>query len=292
MLNELKREKHVTAEGIKINYVKVGSGPPLLLLHGYPQCLSMWHKVMPTLSESYTVIASDLRGYGDSSTPPTDDTHSIYSKRAMAQDQLSLMSDLGYEKFRVMAHDRGARVAHRMALDAPIRINKLMLIDIAPTLHMYENTDMAFASAYYHWFMLIQPFNVPEILIGSNRDYFLNMIFRSKPEYKEVFPDEIVAEYLRCFDEKTIHASCEDYRASAGIDLDHDKVDLASRNKIHCPLHIVWGSKGIIGKMYSPIELWQSYADANVSGQEIESGHFIPEENSQAVLSEAITFFK
>jgi len=276
---------------VDIHYVQTGSGPPLLLLHGYPQSHVMWHKVIAKLSEEYTVIASDLRGYGDSSAPITDAQHTPYSKRVMAQDQLLLMKSLGFTQFILIAHDRGARVAHRMSLDAPEAILKLVLLDIAPTLHMYDHTSMAFASAYFHWFLLIQPFDFPETLIGGNTAYFLSSIFRAKPEHRLIHTDEAVAEYLRCFDQNTIHASCEDYRASATIDLQHDRVDRNSENIIRCPLLFMWGSHGIIGKLYNPMEVWSQYAE-NVEGIEVDSGHFIPEECPEVLLNSVIPFLQ
>ncbi len=280
-----------TVNHIQIHYLRKGTGPPLLLLHGYPQTHIMWHKVVQTLAEHYTVIASDLRGYGDSSTPETDDQHLPYSKRVMADDQLLLMKSLGFDQFYLMAHDRGARVAHRLALDAPEAVVKLILLDIAPTLYMYENTTMAFASAYFHWFLLIQPFNLPEIFIGGNTRYFLQAIFRAKPGHQDIHTDAAVAEYLRCFDESTIHASCEDYRASATIDLQHDQTDRDQKNIIQCPLLIMWGAHGIIGKLYDPVQVWQSYAK-DVKGVEVAAGHFIPEECPEALLANVIPFLQ
>ncbi len=260
----------------QINLVKAGDGPGLLLLHGYPQTHVMWHKIAPWLAENFTVVATDLRGYGDSSKPASIPNHINYSKRVMAQDQIEVMSKLGYEQFYVVAHDRGARVAHRMVLDHPNCVNKLVLLDIAPTYKMYETTDKELATAYYHWFFLIQPDDLSETLIKANPDdYLRNCLEKWSQDFSAFWP-EALAEYNRCFrDPATIHATCEDYRAAATIDLEHDRLD--KEQKIQCPVLVLWGKKGIIGRKYNVLETWREQA-INVQGKSLPCGHFLPEE--------------
>jgi len=273
--------------GQTIHYRKGGSGPPVLLLHGYPQTHVLWHKIAPTLAETHTVVAADLRGYGASSKPETDDRHEPYSFRNMAADQVALMKSLGHEKFSVVGHDRGGRVGHRMALDHPDEVERLMVLDIIPTLDLYESTNMAVATGYYHWFFLIQPYDFPERLIGADPEYYLTSRTLRSPQ-PGVFTEEAVAEYLRCFrNPKTIHASCEDYRAAATIDLEHDRADLGRR--IACPLMVLWGANGFVGKTYDVLDIWRQRAK-KVSGEGLPCGHFIPEEAPDAVLAALRTF--
>ncbi len=261
---------------VKINLLKGGKGYPMLLLHGYPQTGVMWHKIAEKLAENFTVIIPDLRGYGDSDKPSGTANHSNYSKRVMAADQIEVMSQLGYEEFYLVGHDRGGRVAHRLSLDYPHKVKKLALLDIAPTYQMYTTTDQQFASAYYHWFFLIQPFPFPETLINNNPDFFLTHCLQSWSKTESAFTPEAMAEYLRCFrDPQTVHGTCEDYRASATIDLEHDRQDI--EKKIECPLLVLWGNKGVIEKKYDVIESWQKRA-INVQGKSLNCGHFLPEE--------------
>jgi len=258
-----------------------GRGPPLLLLHGYPQTHVMWHRVAPYLAERFTVVAADLRGYGESAKPPSDPAHAAYSKRAMARDQVEAMAGLGFERFAVVGHDRGARVAHRMALDHPERIERAAVLDICPTLAMYERTDMAFASGYYHWFFLIQPYDLPERLIGADPDYYLERKTSGLGREARVSPTNIFdaaafEEYKRCFrDPAAIHASCEDYRAAATIDLDHDRADLD--RKVRCPLLVLWGAHGLVGQLYDVLGTWRERAE-DVTGRAIDCGHYLAEE--------------
>jgi len=266
----------IDTSGARINLVKGGTGLPLLLLHGYPQTYVMWHKIAPRLAEDFTVVATDLRGYGDSSKPDGGAFDINYAKRAIAQDQVEVMSQLGYVNFYVVGHDRGARVAHRMALDHPHRVKKLALLDIAPTHKMYATTDQEFATAYYHWFFLIQPEDLPETLIGANPEYYLRTCLERWGRDFSAFVPEALAEYIRCFsDPATIHATCEDYRAAATIDLEHDHLDI--EQKVVCPLLVLWGGKGFIGRKYDVLETWRERAN-NVCGKAIACGHFLPEE--------------
>lgn len=279
----------VEIDELKINYVIGGSGPALLLLHGYPQTHVMWHKIADQLAEHYTVVASDLRGYGDSGKPPTNDTHTPYSKRASGNDQVQLMQFLGFNKFQLVGHDRGGRVGHRMALDHPDVIEKLVVMDIAPTYSMYTTTDMEFATAYYHWFFLIQPYDIPERMIENDPLYYLKKKFGQWGRDNKAFTNEAFSEYLRCFTPETIHASCEDYRASATIDIAHDQIDLDKGNKIKCPMLCLWGEKGFVGRKYDMITEWSKWA-TDIEGYGISCGHYLPEEAPNETLAALLKF--
>lgn len=259
-----------------INLVISGTGNPVLLLHGYPQTHVMWHKIAPLLSQDFTVVIPDLRGYGDSTKPLGKPDHSNYSKRSLAQDQVEVMSQLGFSNFSVVGHDRGARVAHRLALDHPQRVDRLALLDIVPTRTLFATTDQEFATAYYHWFFLIQPNGLPETLIGANPDFYVQTCLQQWSRDFSAFTPDAIAEYLRCFrDPATIHATCEDYRAAATIDLLHDEQDLDQ--KIHCSVLVLWGGKGLIGRKYDVLATWRERA-TQVTGQPLACGHFLPEE--------------
>jgi haloacetate dehalogenase len=281
--------RRIAASGAEVQLVIGGSGPPLLLLHGYPQTHAMWHKIAPRLAERFTVVAPDLRGYGDSSKPDGEPDHSGYSKRSMARDQVEVMEALGFDRFLVVAHDRGARVAHRMALDHSRRVLKLAVLDISPTRIMYTKTDMAFATAYYHWFFLTQPFDLPERLIGSDPGYYLRKKLGGWGSAGlAIFDARALAEYDRCFrDSATIHASCEDYRAAASIDLEHDEAD--ARQRVSCPMLVLWGDKGVVHRLFDPISDWRRVA-IDVRGRPIPSGHYLAEEAPEATLAEALKF--
>jgi haloacetate dehalogenase len=285
-------ERHVAAvNGTQINYVRGGSGPALLLLHGHPQTHAIWHKVAQQLAQRFTVIAADLRGYGDSGKPPGLPDHSNYAKRTMGQDQIDLMAQLGFGRFFLMGHDRGGRVGYRMALDHPEAIRKLVLLDIAPTLAMYEQTTMAFATAYFHWFFLIRPAPFPEMLIGAQPELYLKQTIGGRSAGLAPFTPQAYAEYLRCLqDPATIHGICEDYRASAGIDLEHERSDLAAGNKIRCDTLVLWGRQGVIQKCFDPLAEWRRLA-ASVDGKALDCGHYVPEEAPDALLAEVLPFF-
>jgi haloacetate dehalogenase len=275
------RDRIAVDGGIEINFVTGGEGPPLLLLHGAPQTHAMWHKIAPRLAENHTVVATDLRGYGDSSKPPGGGDHADYSFRTMATDQVALMQALGHDTFALVAHDRGARTGHRMLLDNPDVVTRASLLDIVPTKYVYDHTDRALASFYFHWFLFIQPAPLPELMIepasSTLLQAFLGMFGGS-----DFYAPEALAEYERCFgDPATIHAMCEDYRAAAGIDLVHDELDAEQR--ISCPLLVLWGSRSVVGQLYDPLKVWKNYA-SDLSGQAIEAGHFLAEERPDDVL--------
>lgn len=267
-----------------------GKGAPVLLLHGYPQTHAMWHKIAPVLAERFTVVCPDLRGYGDSDKPASANDHLGYSKRAMAADQVEVMRKLGFSKFQVVGHDRGARVAHRMCLDYPDSVQRAALLDIIPTATVFARVDKLLATYYYHWFFLSQPFDLPERLIGGAPDYFLDRLLQSYSRGNEVFASEAVAEYKRCFrDPATIHATCEDYRAGATIDLMHDEAD--SAKKIACPLLVLWGAHSVVGRLYQPLAIWREKA-TDVQGAALNCGHFLPEEASTETLEALSTFLR
>ena len=277
------------AENINIAVCTKGDGPPLLLLHGYPQTGYIWHKIAPQLARDFTVIIADLRGYGDSDKPPTSADHAIYSKRAMATDMNSVMAALGHQRFFVAGHDRGGRVAHRLARDYPEAVERLAVLDIAPTTMMYDTTDMQFATSYYHWFFLIQPAPFPETLIGHDPKFFLERKMRHWGKNRDAITDDAFNEYLRCFSNpQTIHASCEDYRASASIDLVHDAAD--ADRKLTMPLLALWGEDGMVGNKYDMLAAWRDVAE-NVSGFAVPGGHYLPEEAPDETYRALLNFF-
>ena len=280
--------RRIDAGEVTISCVVGGAGPPVLLLHGYPQTHAMWHRVALRLAERFTVVAADLRGYGASDKPAGARGHQNYSKRVMAQDQVRVMESLGYDRFRVVGHDRGGRVAHRMALDHAARVERIAVLDIAPTRTMYMRTDRVFAQAYYHWFFLIQPAPFPERLIGSDPDYVLRWHLGSRHAGLSRFDPRALEEYAQAFrDPATIHATCEDYRAAATIDLEHDSADLDRR--IEAPLLVLWGRHGVIQRCFHPIEDWAERAN-DVSGRALDCGHYLAEEAPTETAEELVRF--
>jgi haloacetate dehalogenase len=281
----------VGARDAEINAVRGGAGPPVLLLHGYPQTHAMWHLVAPRLAEDFTVVATDLRGYGDSSKPFGSENHATYSKRAMAADGVQVMESLGFPSFGVVGHDRGGRVGHRMALDHPDSVTRLAVLDIVPTRHVYATVGKDLATAYYHWFFFIQPYDLPETLIGADPGYYLRKKLGGWGTSLDTFAPEALAEYERCFDPATIHASCEDYRAAASIDLVHDDADRDEGRKVACPLLTLWGGRGVMERLYDVQEVWRGYAD-DVRGKPIDGGHFLAEERPEETTQELAHFLK
>ena len=282
-------QTQIETSGARINLRQGGSGPPLLLLHGNPLTHVMWHKIAPRLAEHFTVVASDLRGYGDSSKPDGGEDHVGYSFRAMAQDQVEVMTALGFEAFHVCGHDRGGRVAHRMALDHPRRVKKVAFLDIVPTHHMLSNIKKEWAVASYHWFFMAQPYDYPEQMLIA---YGLERYIRKKLDKKGVgmsgFTAEALAEYIRCCTPENIHAVCEDYRAAVGIDLVHDEADMAT--KLPIPMLVLWGERSHVNRSYRPIEAWLERA-VDVRGKMLSCGHYPAEQVPDETYSELRTFF-
>ena len=267
--------------GGHLSYATAGQRqqPALLLLHGFPQTHVLWRRVAQMLSARYFLVMPDLRGYGDSFKPADETEHAQMSKRAMAQDMVHLMQSLGHERFFLCGHDRGGRVSHRLALDHPQRVRKLAVLDIAPTLDMYAKTDMDFARAYYHWFHLIQPAPLPErMVVGDALPYLHTKLGGWGGAGLSIFEPQALAEYERCFTPEAIHTMCEDYRASAGIDLVHDQLSRDRGEKVACNMLVLWGDRGVVNRMFSPLALWQAQCTGQVSGQTLPCGHFMPEE--------------
>lgn len=277
---------------VAIHAMAGGQGPGLLLLHGHPQTHVIWHKVVPVLAQHFTVVAADLRGYGDSDKPAGLPDHANYSKRTMAADQLAVMRALGFDRFSVLAHDRGARVAHRLAVDHPEAVQKLVTLDIAPTLAMYEQASEAFARAYWHWFFLIRPAPFPETLIEADPALYLRQTMGSRSAGLAPFTDAAMAEYLRCLSlPGAAHGLCEDYRASASIDLEHDRADLAAGRMVECEMLALWGEHGAVGQCFRPLEAWREVA-RRVRGHALPSGHYIAEEIPERLLEEVLPFLR
>ncbi len=280
--------RRIRTQGAEIHCVIGGNGPPLLMLHGYPQTHAMWHRIAPLLAERFTVVCPDLRGYGDSSRPETTPDHAPYSKRAMAADMVEVMQALGHVRFALVGHDRGARVAHRLVRDHPERVSQVALLDISPTARMYAATDFAFAKAYYHWFFLIQPYDLPERMIGADPTYYLHRLLAGWGNAGlSVFDPIAFAEYERCYAASgTVHATCEDYRAAAGIDLEHD----ADGTRIRCPLLVLWGANGVVARLFDPLADWRAVAD-DVRGEALPGGHYLAEESPDATFAALACFF-
>jgi haloacetate dehalogenase len=275
---------------VTINAIVGGSGPPLLLLHGHPQTHAIWHRVAPRLAEQFTVVACDLRGYGDSSKPQGAPDHANYSKRAMAADMVAVMQSLGFATFRVLAHDRGAPRAHRLAQDHPQAVERMALLDIAPTLAMYEQTSDVFARAYWHWFFLIQPAPLPERLIEADPAAYVRDVMGKRSAGLAPFDPRALAEYQRCLAlPGAAHGICEDYRAAATIDLEHDRFDRDAGNRLALPLMVLWGEQGVVGRCFDPLAEWQRVA-ADVQGEALPCGHYIAEEAPDRLLERVLPF--
>lgn len=282
----------VTRAGVTLNVRRAGQGTPLLLLHGHPQSHAMWHRVAPQLADQFQVVLMDLRGYGDSGRPPAGEQSANYAKREMALDALAVMRQLGHARFQVLAHDRGARVAHRLALDHPQAVERMLLLDIAPTLAMYRNTTEAFARAYWHWFFLIQPPPLPEALIASDPRRYVRSVMGARHAGLAAFAPESLAEYERCAAlPGTAESICADYRASAGIDLQHDQADQEAGRRLTQPLRVLWGEHGAVGRCFDVQSLWRAAA-TDFSGRSLPCGHYIAEEAPALLLEEALSFLR
>ena len=282
----------VATTGATIRTLWKGSGAPLLLLHGYPQTHTSWHKIADRLAERFTVVLTDLRGYGDSSKPDGGARHEHYSFRAMALDQVEVMRHLGHHRFDIASHDRGARVAHRLCLDHADVVRNVCLMDIVPTLRMYRDTSKEFATRYMWWFFLIQDEPLPEHLIGCDPEFFLEQQLKILNGTPGALTADAVREYERCFRlPEAIHATCEDWRAAADIDLEMDAADEKAGHKIEAPVLALWGTKGTIGQLWNVAEVWRQHANKPVEGLALDCGHLLAEEQPDAVLDELLRFF-
>ncbi len=283
------RTGRVDVDGVAVNAAVGGSGPPVLLLHGFPQTHAMWHPVAERLAARATVVAADLRGYGDSDRPPSGPDHAGYGFRAMAADQVGLMRALGHDRFAVVGHDRGARVAHRMALDHPGSVTRVAVLDVLPTLHVYTHLDQALATAYYHWFFFLQPADLPERMIAADPPGYLRTLLGGWGSGLDAFAPAALAEYERCFaDAGARHAMLEDYRAAASIDLEHDRAD--RHRRVEVPLLALWGARSVVGRSpVDPLDVWRGWA-ADARGAVVDAGHFLVEEQPGPVLAELERF--
>jgi len=279
-------------EGVRLSGRSGGRGAPLLMLHGHPQTHAMWHRVAPRLAQDFFLVMLDLRGYGDSARPDPGEGGGAYSKREMALDAMAVMEALGYRSFHVLAHDRGARVAHRLAADHPAAVQRMVLLDIAPTLGMYERTSQAFAQAYWHWFFLTQPPPLPEALIESDPVRYLRSVMGSRHAGMDAFAPEALAEYERCMHiPGTAAAICGDYRASAGIDLDHDRADVAAGRRISQAVHLLWAEHGAVGRCFDVLALWRERA-SRLTGRAVPCGHYIAEELPDVLVHEVLSHLR
>tara|TARA_A100001015_G_scaffold163280_1_gene181496 strand:- start:13 stop:855 length:843 start_codon:yes stop_codon:yes gene_type:complete len=278
----------IFVNNINISFSKYGKGFPILLLHGYPQTKLMWRKIIPLLSKHYTVITSDLRGYGDSDKPISKANHSTYSKREMAKDQILLMKKLGYSEFFCIGHDRGARVFHRAALDYPKMVKKLVLIDIVPTPHIYKNLNKNISESFFHWFLLSRKKPLPENLINNNKEYYIKSMLGRLSNTNQFLEKKVIDTYIKKFSKKSIIASCEDYRAGASIDLVHHEKD---SKKIDCPTLVLWGKNSLVGKNFEPLRVWKKYIK-NLSGKALNGGHYLPEEKPYQVANQILNFLE
>lgn len=279
----------VSPDGPRIAYRAVGDGPPVLLLHGYPQTGVMWDPIAPALADRFTLVCPDLRGYGDSDAPAGGKDHAAYAKRAMAADMVGLMRHLGHERFACVGHDRGARVGHRLTLDHADRVTRFAAIDIVPTHAVFARTDTALATAYYHWFFLVQGGGLPERLIGSDPEFWVRHHLTAWSRVPDAFDERAVAAYVKAFRRAdVIHGTCEDYRAAAGIDLEHDAADFGTR-AIGCPTLLLWGAQGFVGSHYDVSAIWADYA-TDIEGAALPCGHFVPEECPNETADRLLAF--
>jgi haloacetate dehalogenase len=282
----------IDADGVRINAAVGGSGPPVLLLHGYPQTHMIWHHVAPALATEYTVVVTDLRGYGDSAKPAASMSNMEYSKRAMAGDQLLVMRALGFERFAAIGHDRGGRVAHRLALDSPDAVSALAVLDIVPTRHVFQHADKEFGLGYYHWFFLAAPHGIPERLIGGDPEFWIRARMTARHAGGTPFDPDAMAEYIRCFsDPAAISASCADYRAAATIDLDHDEADFVAGRKVECPVLALWGEHSFVGQTYDVPAVWSLYT-TRIQGVSVPCNHYVPEEAPDETVTALRTFLR
>ena len=284
--------RRVDVAGVTVNCAIAGSGPPVLLLHGYPENHVMWRQVAPALAQDHTVVLADLRGYGDSGKPAPDGAGRVYSKRSMARDQLGLMRQLGFWSFQLVGHDRGARVSHRLALDHPEAVTRLAVLDIAPTRHVLRNVTRTMATAYFHWFFLPVGRGIPEHLIGADPGFWIRSIVGPLLGQGASIDAAAMEDYIRCFsDPGTIAGSCADYRSAASIDLVHDDETFAAGQKLECPVLVLWGAQGFVGREYEPLDVWREYA-GDVCGEALPTGHFLPEEAPDLVTAALRDFLK
>jgi haloacetate dehalogenase len=282
----------VQTSGARIVTVYGGNGPPLLLLHGNPFTHLSWHKFAPRLAQEFTVVATDLRGYGDSEKVPGGADHANYSFRAMALDQVEVMAALGFSRFAVAGHDRGARVAHRMCLDHPEKVSRVAILDIIPQHYLFNNVTRAWATASYHWFFMIQPYDLPERLMSADPDFFIEKKLAKTAQGLSFFGKEALEEYKRCFrNPATVHAMCEDYRACATVDLAMDSADFAAGKKITCPMLLLWGATGAVGRLHEPVQIWKDYAANIVGAKALPCGHYLSEEAPEETYAELRAFF-
>ena len=282
----------IKTSGARIVTVYGGKGPPLLLMHGNPFSHLSWHKLAPRLAEEFTVVATDLRGYGDSEKPPGSADHSNYSFRAMAGDQIEVMAALGHERFYAAGHDRGARVLHRMCLDHPERVARAAILDVIPQHYLLNNVTRAWGTFSWHWFFMIQPYDFPERLMGADPDYFIEKKLAKTAQGLSFFDPQALAEYKRYFrNPATIHAMCEDYRATHGVDLDMDSKDFAAARKINCPALLLWGATGGVGRNHEPEEIWRRYASDIRGTKALPCGHYLSEEAPDETYQELRGFF-
>ncbi len=284
--------REIKTSGATIVTVQGGKGPPLLLLHGNPFTHLSWHAVAPVLAQDFTVVCTDLRGYGDSSKPPDGENHINYSFRAMAQDQVEVMETLGFKRFMAAGHDRGARVLHRLCLDHPQKVERAAFLDILPQHHLLNHINLGFAVFSYHWFFMVQPYDFPERLMGADPEYFIRRKLAKTSAGLSFFKPEALAEYIRCIkNPATIHAMCEDYRATVGVDLDMDTADVAAGRKVDCPVLLLWGASGGVGRHHKPLEVWPRYASDIRRGVALPCGHYLSEERPAETAAELRAFF-